>query len=115
MWAAGTVYLISMPVTVVPMRKRGVPIDPQFREAGSFVGDLSMYSYLDPVLHRYVSKVDLVTRNRGGQPTPLLPGLLEPSLITLNNDRMMLTGFERLPVDGGREADYAQSWLIQRS
>ena len=101
-----------MPVTVIPMRKRGVPIDPLMREAGAFVGSLSMYTYNDPVLHRYVNKVDLVKRNEGGNATPLLPGLFDVTLVTLGDNALMLAGFERLPIEGGRHADYAQSWWV---
>jgi hypothetical protein len=92
------------------MRKRGVPINPHKREAGEYVGDLHMYNYGDPVLHRNVSRVDLVMPNQpGGRKDPLLPGLHD---VTLGSDRLMLTGFERLPVDGRRQADYAQSWWV---
>lgn len=101
-----------MPVTVIPMRKRGVPINPHTREAGAFVGHLSMYDYDDPVLHRRIRKVDLVERNQGGHSRPLLPGLLEVTLVTLGDDTLMLTGFERLEVEGGRRADFAQSWWV---
>jgi hypothetical protein len=102
-----------MSVTVIPMRKRGVPINPHMREAGEFVGDLYMYNYTDPVLHRNVSRVDLVVPNQpGGRKDPMLPGLHDVALVTLGNDRLMLTGFERLPIDGGRQADYAQSWWV---
>jgi len=59
-----TIYLYSMPVTVVPMRKRGVPINPHMREPGEFVGRLRMYDYDDPVLHRRVRKVDLLELGR---------------------------------------------------
>jgi hypothetical protein len=35
------------------------------------------------------------------------------ALVTLGDDALMLTGFERLPADGGRQADYAQSWWVR--
>jgi hypothetical protein len=104
-----------MPVTVVPMRKRGVPINPHMREAGAYVGRLRMYDYDDPVLHRRVQRVDLVALDRGGRGTELLPGLLDVTLVTLNENALVLTGFERLPLADGKQADYAQSWWVQLS
>jgi hypothetical protein len=102
-----------MPVTVVPMRKRGVPINPHMREAGAYVGRLRMYSYDDPLLRRLVRRVDLVELDRGGRSTPLLPGLLDVTLVTIGDDALVLTGFERLELADGRQADYAQSWWVQ--
>jgi hypothetical protein len=94
------------------MRKRGVPIDPHVREGGAFLGRLSMCEYDDPVLRRRVRKVDLTTRECG-LAVPSLPRLFDVTLVTLGEDRSMLAGLERLPVDGGRYADYAQSWWVQ--
>lgn len=102
-----------MPVTIVPMRKRGVPINPHMREAGEFIGRLRMYDYDDPVLHRRVRKVDLLELGRANRGTPVLPGLHEVTLVTINDDALMLSGFERLSLPDGRQADYAQSWWIQ--
>jgi hypothetical protein len=66
-----------MLVTVVPMRKRGVPINAHMREAGAFVGRLRMYDYDDPILHRRVRKIDLYEPGRFNRATPLLPGLFD--------------------------------------
>lgn len=71
-----------------------------------------MCEYDDPVLRRRVRKVDLIKRE-SGLAVPLLPSLFDVTLVTLGEDRLMLAGLERLPVDGGRQADYAQSWWIQ--
>lgn len=43
-------------------------------------------------------------------PTDLLPPLLDARLIWLEDNRLTLSGFERLSV-GGRNTDFAQSWL----
>src|SRR5262252_767139 len=104
-----TVYLYSMPVTVVPMRKRGVPINPHMREAGAFIGHLQMHNYNDPVLHRMVRRVDLLEPNPHGQCKPMLPPLLDASLVTLGDKTLVLTGFERLNDAAGRPVDFAQS------
>ena len=41
------------------MRQRGVPINPQKREAGEYVGNLRMHTCTDPMLHRMVTCVEL--------------------------------------------------------
>jgi len=102
-----------MPVTVIPMRRRGVPINPHMREAGEFIGRLHMYDYDDPILHRRVRKVDLLELGRANRGTPVLPGLLDVTLVSLCEDALTLTGFERLELKDGRQADYAQSWWVQ--
>jgi len=36
--------------------------------------------------------------------------------VTIGDDALVLTGFERLAIDGGRQADYAQScWVHFRT
>src|SRR5262249_33239324 len=100
-----TVYSYSMAVVVVPMRKRGVPINPQKREAGEYVGDLRMHAYNDPMLHRMVTCVDLTEPGAHSYRKPtMLPSLLDVKLISLANDALVITGFERLEVAGGRQA-----------
>jgi hypothetical protein len=94
------------------MRKRGVPINAHMREGGAYVGRLKMYDYDDPVLRRRVRKVDLLEPGRPNRPTPLLPGLHDVMLVTIDDETLMLTGFERLSLPDGRQADYAQSWWV---
>ena len=96
------------------MRKRGVPINPQKREAGEYVGNLRMHTYNDPMLHRMVTRVDLTESGAHPYRKPaLLPSLLDVKLISLANDALVITGFERLDVAHGRQADFAQTWWIQ--
>src|SRR5262245_35721368 len=102
-----------MPVTVVPMRKRGVPINPHMREAGEFIGRLRMYDFDDPVLHRRVRKIDLLELGRINRAPPALPGLHDVTLVALDDSSLMLTGFERLSQSDGKQVDYAQSWWVQ--
>jgi hypothetical protein len=45
--------------------------------------------------------------------TPLLPGLLDVTLVIIGDDALVLTGFERLELADGHPADYAQSWWVQ--
>ena len=109
-----TVCFNSMAVVVIPMRQRGVPINPQKREAGEFVGDLRMRTYTDPLLHRMVTCVELTEPGAHPYGKPqMLPSLLDVKLISLANDALVITGFERLEVAGGRQADFAQTWWIQ--
>jgi len=103
-----------MAVIVVPLRKRGVPINPRKREAGEFVGDLRMHAYDDPLLHRMVTCVDLTEAGAHPYRRPtMLPSLLDVKLLSLSNDALVITGFERLEVANGRQADFAQAWWIQ--
>jgi hypothetical protein len=83
------------------------------RKGPAFVGEIRMYDINNPVLHRYVSVVDLVERSVGGLGKPLLPSLIEPKIVTLGNDALVLTGFERIARSDGRQVDYAQSWWVQ--
>jgi hypothetical protein len=62
---------------------------------------------------RMVHKVTLVTTDKGGRPTDVLPPLVDVQLGTLGNDALVLTGFERLKRSDGKEAEYAQSWWIR--
>lgn len=75
-----------------------------------FVGNLRMHTYTDPILRRMVTCVELTEPGAHPDRTAmLLPTVLYMKLISLANDALVITGFERIEVAGGRQADFAQT------
>jgi hypothetical protein len=94
---------------VVPVRKRGVPIDrARLAREPALTGELLVEEHHDQALGRNARTAKLrdPTRPRDGD---LLPVLYDAQLLWMAPQGFMLSGFERVQV-GGAATDYAQSW-----
>jgi hypothetical protein len=90
------------------MRNAGVPI-PKYDLAnqGEARGDLQIMDTRENSFNRVVKLARLVCL-RGDQ--EYVQVLYEPHILWMNEDRFVLTGFERIG-NGDKAVDYAQSWL----
>jgi hypothetical protein len=92
------------------MRNAGVTLDKgALKNQGEARGDLSIIDTRENGLNRIVKLAQLV-RCSPGEGT--IETLYEPHLLWMNEDRFVLTGFERLKQQG-KLVDYAQSWLCK--
>jgi hypothetical protein len=89
------------------MRKRGVAIPKHdLPRQGEARGDLSILDTRENSQNR-ILKLAQCVGSQGGTDT-----LYEPHVVWMNEDRFVLTGFERVTVDG-QAVDFAQSWLCK--
>jgi hypothetical protein len=92
------------------MRQSGVMIPKEaLQREGEARGDLSIMDTRENGLNRVVKLAQL---HRGGEGPGAVETLYEPHLLWMNEDRFVLTGFERKNQDG-QLVDYAQSWLCK--
>ena len=97
-----------MKVIIKLMRDKGVQLDRRILNdyrLRKFQGMLVILDTTDQGLHRNIKLARLV--NIKGEIELVM---FEPHIVWANDERIMLTGFERKE-DGGVIADYAQSWL----
>ncbi len=98
-----------MKATIIKMRRAGVLIPrPEIRHQLKWHGDLTIMDTRENGLNRIVK----IARHVRGDPGPnqSREELYEPHVIWVNEERMVLAGFERVAHEG-RFVDYAQSWL----
>jgi hypothetical protein len=86
---------------VIP--KHDLPNQPELR------GDLTIVDTRENSLNRVVKLARHLSR-LGDHETVRV--LYEPHILWMNEDRFVLTGFERVG-EGNHAADYAQSWLCK--
>lgn len=94
-----------MNVSMIKMRRHGVELSRAERSREyPYNGTLNIMDRLDQQLYRNV-KIATLTGKSG-----FAHMLLEPRIIWANDGRFMLTGFERVEMDG-KLVEFAQSWL----
>lgn len=95
-----------MKVRVTAMRLEGVSLGKSEMDAAAvYEGVLSIIDRHDDYLHRMIKLAALKTPD--GQ---IVNQLIEPHVVWIRGNQMMLTGFERLQKEE-RQREYAQSWL----
>lgn len=93
-----------MKVTVLPTRCDGVAYERgELKRAPCTKGDLQIVDTRENNLNRIVKVAKLTTPYSIKQ-------LLEVHIVWMNDNKMCLSGFERVVKDG-RIIDYAQSWV----
>lgn len=97
-----------MKVFIFEMRAFGIEV-PRRRvmDGTRHEGELTIATVTDHGLHRPVS----VARLRALGQTQIMMELVEPRILWMEQDRFVLTGFERKRNQAGMKVDYAQSWL----
>lgn len=97
-----------MKVFIFQMRAYGIEV-PRRRvlDGTRYEGDLSIGTVTDQGMHRPVC----VARLRELDGTQIKIELVEPRILWMEQDRFVLTGFERIRNQAGMKVDYAQSWL----
>jgi hypothetical protein len=105
-----TVLEVRMKCRVVKMRRLGnvipkydLPNQPELR------GELTIVDTRENSLNWVVKRAQHVSRFGDHETVHLL---YEPHILWMNEDRFVLTGFERVGV-GADAVDYAQSWLCK--
>lgn len=96
-----------MLMSIYEMREFGVPVPKRLLASKSrWVGHLEIKERSDDGLHRTVVTARLWRQDR----TYLALELYEPMFVWMNDDRMVIKGFDRRRV-GENMVEYAQSWL----
>jgi hypothetical protein len=99
-----------MKCRIIRMRKLGVAIPK--RELPNQIesrGELTIVDTRENSLNRILKLARHVSRFGTHETVHIL---YEPHLLWMNEDRFVLTGFERVG-EGAHAADYAQSWLCK--
>lgn len=98
-----------MRVHVRTLRRRGrlLSKDELADSRPPYLGDLKVTESRDPELGRSVLRA-LLVESKAGTETDVLPGLNDARLIYAANNKMRITGVER--IDG---ADFAQTWSVE--
>jgi hypothetical protein len=100
-----------MQCRVIKMRIAGVTLEKgALKNQYETRGDLSIIDTRENGFNRILKLAKLV---RGGADlSGYVETLYEPHILWINEDRFVLTGFERRQQDG-KLVDYAQSWLCK--
>jgi hypothetical protein len=99
-----------MKIKYVCMRVRGAQRDRSeiaFKKKHAQVGTLDLRDTTDQGLHR-MSRIARISKLVGDR--ELVDTLLDAQVLWVNEDSMMIAGFERV-IENGVKIDYAQSWL----
>jgi hypothetical protein len=99
-----------MKCRVIRMRIAGVTVPKAALQIqGEARGDLRIIDTGESGFNRIIKLAQLVRGMPGGES---IETLYEPHILWMNEDRFVLTGFERQNRDG-QVVDYAQSWLCK--
>ena len=99
-----------MKCRIVKMRKAGVALPKRdLITTGEAKGELSIIDAHEQSFNRIVK---IAQHQCGVEGYPHMLQLYEPQLLWMNEDRFVLTGFERI-AQGNQTVDYAQSWLVK--
>lgn len=99
-----------MKCRIVRMRRDGVVIPKRLLpEQPERRGELSVVETREQNLNRLVRLAKCLY---GTPPREAEMVLYDPQLLWVNEDRLVITGFERVTKEG-QEVDYAQSWLCK--
>lgn len=92
------------------MRKQGVVVPKrELTNQVRYRGDLRIIDTREAAFNRIVKLAQLVRTAGQEQHVDVL---YEPQMLWMNDDRFVLTGFERIG-EGAAAVDFAQSWLIE--
>ncbi len=98
-----------MKCRVIRMRNAGVTVPKEaLQREPEYRGDLQVIDTRENGLNRILKLA--CGLHCGGAGPGTIETLYEPHLLWMNEDRFVLTGFERRKLDG-KLVDYAQSWL----
>jgi len=99
-----------MKCRVIKIRNAGVSLDKgALKNQYEDHGELSIVDTRENGFNRILKLAQLVGNGPGAKPVETL---YEPHILWMNEDRFVLTGFERRKQDG-KLVDYAQSWLCK--
>jgi hypothetical protein len=99
-----------MRLRVVLTRQRGVARSQRdLARAEGVVGELLVGERQDPVLRR-TTRVATLTGFGDAKPSDLLPPLFDATVVWIAPQGLVLSGIERIAVDGGCEVELAQAW-----
>lgn len=106
-----------MRATVVLARHRGIRRGRhEIASDGGYIGDLEVADWNDPKVFGRVVRVATL-RFKGARPSEeqeVLPPLVDPVVVRISGDRIVLTGIELAGSPGdSRTPGYAQGWIVQ--